>query len=367
MSVYKRGKTYWYEFVWDGEKIQHSARTGDADVARVIEAAHRTSLAKGEVGIRERKKVPTLAEFGPRFLDQVKMDCAAKPLTVLFYQSKLRLLLDNSSLGKLRLDRIGVDDIEAFKLSRSRSFSRRKKKLSAASVNRELSVLRRMLRVAADLEFITRVPKIKLLRGEGSRDFTLSRSLEPKYVGALPERMQQLATFLIDTGLRVGEALKLEWPAVDLRGGFVRVRAIDSKNSKSRAVPLTPRVRELLDAMRHRSGLVFKDTDGCAFRQRWLDRQHAKVREDMGLPEDFVIHSLRHTFGTRLGEVGCDAYTIMKLMGHRTITISAKYVHPSSESDKLAIERLAAAQPTVTQITDAKVTTPEIGAKAISA
>lgn len=60
----------------------------------------------------------------------------------------------------------------------------------------------------------------------------------------------------------------------------------------------------------------------------------------MELPKDFVMHSLRHTFGTRLGESGADVFTIMKLMGHSSVTVSQRYVHPSPEAVETAMERL---------------------------
>src|SRR5579859_4914820 len=63
MSLYKRGEIYWYKFMWNGELIRESTRQTNDKVARQMEAAHRTSLAKGEVGIREKKSVPTLADF----------------------------------------------------------------------------------------------------------------------------------------------------------------------------------------------------------------------------------------------------------------------------------------------------------------
>ena len=53
-----------------------------------------------------------------------------------------------------------------------------------------------------------------------------------------------------------------------------------------------------------------------------------------------MLHSLRHTFGTRLGEAGVDAFTIMRLMGHSTVTVSQRYVHPSPETVELAFSRL---------------------------
>src|SRR5262245_1075125 len=59
-------------------------------------------------------------------------------------------------------------------------------------------------------------------------------------------------------------------------------------------------------------------------------------------PKEFVIHSLRHTFGTRLGESGADAFTIMKLMGNSSVTVSQKYVHPTPESLERAMKRLDA-------------------------
>jgi len=61
--IYKRGKTYWYKFMWQGGLVRESTKQGNDRVARQMESAHRTSLAKGEVGIREKKPAPMLAEF----------------------------------------------------------------------------------------------------------------------------------------------------------------------------------------------------------------------------------------------------------------------------------------------------------------
>jgi hypothetical protein len=70
MAIYKRGNTYWYEFQFNGERIQLSAQTGNKDVARQVEAAHRVRLAKGEAGIVERPPAPPswslLRGFNPR-------------------------------------------------------------------------------------------------------------------------------------------------------------------------------------------------------------------------------------------------------------------------------------------------------------
>lgn len=70
------------------------------------------------------------------------------------------------------------------------------------------------------------------------------------------------------------------------------------------------------------------------------DHQHEHVREALKVPKDFVIHSLRHTMLTRLGEAGADAFTIMRIAGHSSVTASQRYVHPTRESLERAFDRL---------------------------
>ena len=78
--------------------------------------------------------------------------------------------------------------------------------------------------------------------------------------------------------------------------------------------------------------------DPCRFFT--LDDQHSKVRKALNLSREFVIHSLRHTMLTRLGESGVDAFEIMRIAGHSTVTVSQRYMHPSPESLERAFERL---------------------------
>jgi integrase len=55
---------------------------------------------------------------------------------------------------------------------------------------------------------------------------------------------------------------------------------------------------------------------------------------------DFVLHSLRHSMLTRLGESGVDAFTIMRIAGHSSIIVSQRYIHPTPEAVERAFERL---------------------------
>ena len=99
-----------------------------------------------------------------------------------------------------------------------------------------------------------------------------------------------------------------------------------------------------------------------------LDDQHSRTRKLLKLGKEFVVHSLRHTFGTRMGEAGADAFEIKRLMGHSSVTVSQRYVHPSPESLERAFERLESMnekavrrlpERTKVQSVPTKVTTPK--------
>jgi integrase len=54
----------------------------------------------------------------------------------------------------------------------------------------------------------------------------------------------------------------------------------------------------------------------------------------------FVLYSLRHTFLTRLGESGCNAWTLARIAGHSSVGMSTRYVHPSEDAVLNAVEKL---------------------------
>jgi integrase len=350
MAIYKRGDTYWYEFQFNGERIQQSAQTGNKDAARQIESAHRVRLAKGEAGIVEKPPAKTFKEFAPEFLKAIETLCKDKPRTIAFYNERMRRLLDFPELVKCRLDKIDEELIEKLKHQRTRQISRLRKALSVASINRELATLRRLLRLAQEWKLIDRVPRIRLFRGEENRDFVLNYQHEEWYLHMAPDPLKDIAMVMLDTGMRPGEACALEWshvrlqPAAGSKFGYVHIPGGKSKNAK-RNLSLTARLAAMLGARRksHQGdSFVFPGESGGAFLVSSLDHQHAEFCALVGVFPHFVIHSLRHTMLTRLGESGADAFTIMKIAGHSSVTVSQRYVHPSPESLERAFERLDA-------------------------
>jgi integrase len=354
VSVYKRkdSEFYWYKFTFNGRLYQRPAKVKNKREAEKIEAAYRTLLANGEVGIEDQTPAPTLREFAQQFIDFIETRHANKPETVKFYASRLKRLLEWEPLREASLDRIDESLIERY-------IGVRRKSVGVVAVNRELATLRRILHIAHEWKAIKSVPKVRLLPGEPSRDYVLDRETERRYLQACIEAglptLHDVAIVLLDSALRLGEALALEWPAVHLepagsgRYGWVQVMDGKTKNAR-RTVPLAARVGRLLAQKQRQATSVWvfpgespdKPVLGTS-----LAHMHAKVcRPGSGkkrryiFPRDFVLHSLRHTCLTRLGEAGADAFTIMKLAGHSSVTVSQRYVHPTGETVQLAFDRL---------------------------
>ncbi len=187
-----------------------------------------------------------------------------------------------------------------------------------------------------------------MLSGEEPREFVMNYGQERLYLENAPQPLHDVAMLILDTGLRVGEALGLTKADIKLgfakraKFGALRVREGKSKNA-GRYLLLTERVQSMLKTKMESDNSIgiFPDRNGnLPYRISSLDHQHKRVRRRLHLPEEAVIHSLRHTHLTRLGESGADAFTIMKIAGHSSITVSEKYVQPSSESMERVFERL---------------------------
>src|SRR5882762_2945256 len=116
--------------MWNGELIRESTKQGNDRKARNMESAHRTALANGLVGIREKKLVPTLGTFlKDDFLPFAETKHAGKPLTLRYYKQG-RDMLVKSTLGSLRIDEITNQHAQ--------DFARQYSKLSPSGINRGL-------------------------------------------------------------------------------------------------------------------------------------------------------------------------------------------------------------------------------------
>ena len=341
----KRGKcgTYWYKFMWQGRLVRESTKQGNDKVARQMESAHRTSLAKGEVGIRERKPVPTLASFlTDRILPWAEATFAANtPKNAKWYRNECRALKEFKPLANAALDGITGELISEFAAQRITQGKQ------IATVNSSLRVLRRVLNLAVEWGVLAVAPKLKVLSGERRRERVVSTEEEVKFLAVASEPLASIASVLADTGMRPEECFRMRWEYVTwLNGRNGALLVTHGKTASARRVlPMTPRVRAILEPRWLKAG---KPEEGWVWPARTrsghvepnsIYGQHLKALEASKV-RPFVLYSLRHTFLTRLGESGCDSWTLARIAGHSSVAVSSRYVHPSEEKVLEAISRL---------------------------
>jgi integrase len=342
--IYKRGEVYWYKFMWQGKLVRESTKQGNDKVARQMEAAHRTSLAKGEVGIRDKRPAPTLSEFiDMRFEPWARATFENTSLKTWrdFYKVGIRAIKEYKALASLRLDEVTSEkaaDFAAYRQSQG---------LKVSTANSSLRVLRRILGLAVEWGALQSAPKIKKLPGERHREHVVSFEEEAKYLAAASEPLGSMAAVLVDTGLRPEECFRLRWESITwFNGRHGTFLVTHGKTAAARRVlPMTPRVKRILET---RWASVGKPLEGCVWpastrsghiEPSSLKKQHYKALK-LSKVRPFVLYSLRHTFLTRLGESGCDTWTLARIAGHSSIAISARYVHPSHDAVLAAIDKL---------------------------
>jgi hypothetical protein len=149
MSIFKRGGIYWYEFVQGGQRYRRSTDVRNQRAAADIERAFRTALAKGEVGITERKTTPNFDSAIAGFLAWSKQEHQAHPRTYQRYHTSSLALLRH--FAKIPLDKIVPEDVEGFKAARAGDYKTARSKtgrvktrrgIKPATVNRELACLK---------------------------------------------------------------------------------------------------------------------------------------------------------------------------------------------------------------------------------
>ena len=149
---------------------------------------------------------------------------------------------------------------------------------------------------------------------------------------------------LVDTGLRPEECFKLRSEHLSFAQGTLRVLAGKAKAAR-RTLPLTHRVHRLLemrweDQGKPESGWLWPaPTKSEHAEHDSIKGQHKKALAKSKV-EPFVVYPFRHTFLTRLGESGCDVWTLARIAGHSSIKMSERYVHPSNDAMILAMARI---------------------------
>ncbi len=265
---------------------------------------------------------------------------------------KSRLNILKAHFSSLPIDSLTPQHIDKFITARSKEVENR-------TINRDLSVLRHMFEWAIKRGYLEANPvnKIEFLEeiewvGERPDESVIDSIFGKLHPGTLPT-----LTFLRETGCRRGEAITLVRSQID----YARAQVVfhsNTKNGKSRQVPLTELALWSLSAMPRRGETVFYNPDDM---KRWtgdaLDYRWEKAREQVTIGEgedahssELRIHDLRHAYGIKLAEAGCPMHYISEVMGHHSIDFTRKhYAKFSPESASRAVLRVLEGKKAVAQ------------------
>jgi integrase/recombinase XerC len=284
-------------------------------------------------------------------------------LTVRGYLSDLYLFaqwFEQTNGENMKLERITPTDIKEYR-QRLLTVENR----AANTVNRKLASLSALMQWALNSGKIPSDPtqKIKLVRKVESapkwldkrEQFALSRAIERDLQLAklrYPKRWvtrrrdASLVSFLLNTGLRLGEAVSLQVEDVQLsdRKGSVLVR--NGKGNKQRSIPLNNEARQALKdwfEVRPESQYVWTVVEGdigSSLSGRTVQRLICRYAQDASL-NDLTPHVLRHSFAKNLVNAGVGLEKVAALLGHGNLNTTRIYVTPSEKDLELAVEALA--------------------------
>ena len=207
--------------------------------------------------------------------------------------------------------------------------------------NRIMSMLNTLLKDLVENEIIDKQPRLKPLKENNERKTFFTRQNIDQMVKVSKEvygnnELADAITFAVFTGCRQAELLKLTVGDVQLEKDLIIFR--DTKNGEDHILDIHPDMKEMLSmrcANESPSEKVFqfsnKDELWSAFK---------KVRRLCDIGTDHVWHTLRHTTGTWLAEKGVPIQTIAKVLNHKQISTSQRYVKVTDKARSEAINCL---------------------------
>jgi integrase len=341
MAIYKRGGVYWFSFVFEGRRIQKSTKQGNRKAAVDIESAHRTALAKGEVGISPPKKERrTIGEL----LDGLKAS----------YEANGKGSVQNESLisrAKEHFESKMATELTAEDIGK---YIERRKNEGAqnSSINRITEILRRAYKLAG-----IPVPKMERLSEAGNaRQGFLSEAELDALISHLPADLRDFTRFAAACGMRKGEISGLTWKMIE--GDELRIPGEICKNRKGRVLPLTGELTEIIERRRaalprEKNGTVqmcehIFHRDGAPIAEIRKSWQTAAIAAGLGIMvcekcggrgqekycqkckaarkyEGKLFHDLRRTAVRNMVKAGVNTQVAKQWSGHKSDSMFERY------------------------------------------
>jgi integrase len=343
MALYKRpnSKYWWMKFTFDGELVQQSTKVKNKRDAETVESAYRTQLALGRIGIELKREAPTMEKAIADFLQWLKVERGDDSPTVKRYEFSCLPL--KKFFGKVRTDKIETNDIEKFVAWRSGQKSRKTGDfIKRDTINADMLVLKMIFSRLIDARILRHSPArgVKRLAANEREFHVISEKEEKAYLLACPQPLQDVASLMLETGMRCGEVYRIRRQDVFLSQEFLKV--VKGKTASSiRRVYLSEKAKKVLEIRLNQfSGenlFPQNEADGEQATAS-LIKLHLPTVAKLGYK--FRLYDCRHTFATRAVESGMDLVVLASILGHSSLKMVMRYSHPSENFKADAIRKM---------------------------
>ena len=331
MSVYKRGGVFWIDYYCEGKRVREPVGGSRRDAEAVL-AEQRTDIRRGVFHRIAKKERLTFEEM----VDKYKVEKA----------DKRSLTRDKASFKNLLpvfrfryLDQITTKDVEAYKKSR-------RLQVSGATVNRELALLKCLFNVAIQSNHLIRNPVmgVKFFPEAAKRGDRVLSGIEFKRIRqeAAPH-LQPILDVAIFSGLRISDIRNLRRENIDFEKGILQVMM--QKTGEPVVIPILPYLetvlRRAIEAAGPDAPFVFMSPrpkrDGRISKIGDIHNAFRGALKRSGLAGKFCFHDLRRTFASILYANGVPILTISKLLGHRSVQTTERYLNVKLDDKREAV------------------------------
>jgi integrase len=347
MAVFKRGKVWWYEFIFAGRRVRESAKTHSKTVAKEAEKNRRLELEKTLAGIpveKRENRINSVSDVVKPYLEGYGIN--HREQSVLF--TKGRLAHVTRLLGNTLLPDLTERAIRHYIKTRLDEGA------SGRTINMELGELSR----AVGKQWSVLWPKVRKLEERRDVGKALSPEEEKRLLDAAGRKKRwKLAATIIRvallTGMRSGEITRLTWGQVDLDQRILTVGRAKTASGTGRQIPMNNDLFQVLST--HAEWFTRKF--GTANPEHYLFPFGKPAPSDPTRPTTTLktvwgsirnaaglscrLHDLRHTVATKMAEAGTPESTMLALLGHMSRAMLERYSHIRMAAKRRAVEALA--------------------------
>jgi integrase len=340
MRIYKRGSTYWTEFIVDNKRYQLSCKTKDKSLASEVAAALQSDVIRKKFDIPAKYKAEkTFKAAWDEYINSLNNSKGTIQVKKWISSKHFNIFKDKNIAS------IALTDIKDYQLKRKieimsmpKNTGKRESEISFAYLNKEILILLNFFNFCMEKAYLDKNPATGIKKlNELSRLKTLSDTDIRKLIaGATNKLTRDLITFLIYTGCRKGEALNLKWDDVDLQNDVIAIKG--TKTKYDRYIPISKPLKELLGGVEKIQDCLYVFNDKGAKLGNFRKSFKTACR-NAGL-KDLRIHDLRHVFASKMVMNGTSLYITGELLGHRTTQMTKRYSHLVPETLKKAVDEV---------------------------